>query len=81
VGDKLYANIRIPGTFLSGDANSSGVTDIGDVVTLINYMYTSGPGPVPTEAGDNNCDGKIDVGDIVYLINYLFKSGSVPGCP
>ncbi len=80
VDDKLYANIRIPGTFLSGDANSSGVVDIGDVVTLINYLYKSGPGPVPTEAGDVNCDGKIDVGDVVYLINYLFKGGTAPGC-
>ena len=80
VDDKLYAYVRIPGPFLAGDANSSGITEIGDVITIINYLYKSGPSPSPVEAGDANCDTKIDVGDIVYLINYLFKGGTVPGC-
>lgn len=80
VDDKLYAFVRIPGPFVAGDANSSGTTEIGDVVTIINYLYKGGSSPVPPEAGDANCDGKTDVGDIVYLVNYLFKGGTAPGC-
>jgi M6 family metalloprotease-like protein len=81
VDDKLYAYVRIPGPFMAGDANSSGELEVGDIVTLINYLYKGGSSPDPMEAGDDNCDGMMDVGDIVYLINYLFKGGSAPGCP
>ena len=80
VDDKLYAYVRIPEPFLAGDANASGEVEVGDIVSLINYLYKNGPSPDPVESGDDNCDGKIDVGDIVYLINYLFKGGSAPGC-
>ena len=61
-----------------GDVNQDGTIDIGDVVYLINYVFYSGPLPVPPEAGDVNCDKTIDIGDIVYLINYVFYGGPKP---
>jgi hypothetical protein len=64
--------------YLCGDANEDKVIDAGDVVYLINYLFKSGPAPVPLEAGDVNSDGGVDVGDVVYLINYLFRSGPAP---
>jgi len=66
--------------YLCGDINADGVIDIGDVVYLINYLFRSGPAPVPLEAGDDNGDGIVDISDVVYLINYLFKSGPAPNC-
>ncbi len=67
--------------YVSGDANGDGLIDIADVVYLINYLFISGPTPVPLEAGDANCDGVVDIADVVYLINYLFIDGPPPlGC-
>jgi hypothetical protein len=63
---------------IRGDVNSDLVVDIGDVIYLINYLYRSGPEPIPWEAGDLNCDEIVELGDVVYLINYLFRGGSPP---
>jgi hypothetical protein len=67
--------------FLIGDANGDGVTDVADVMYLVNYLFIGGSPPDPMEAGDANCDGEVDVADVMYLINYLFIGGSPPGCP
>jgi len=73
-----YATIKYV-QFLCGDANKDGIVDVGDVVYLINYLFKSGPSPVPIlKAGDVSGDGVVDVGDVVYLINYLFKQGPAP---
>ena len=66
--------------FMRGDVNADGVINVSDVVYLINYLFISGPAPVPLEAGDVNCDDHVNVSDVVYLINYLFISGPPPGC-
>jgi len=63
-----------------GNPNYDKVTDIGDVVYLLNYLFKAGPVPYPRLAGDATCDGIVDVGDVVLLINYLFKSGPAPSC-
>jgi hypothetical protein len=65
---------------IRGDVNGDGVVDIGDVVSLVNYLFKNGSGPSPALAGDCNCDGTVDLGDVVYLINYLYKSGPAPAC-
>jgi hypothetical protein len=65
-------------TYLRGDANKDNVTDIGDIVNLINYVFYGGPAPDPIELGDANCDGVVDIGDVVHLINYVFYSGNPP---
>jgi len=67
--------------FLCGDCNKDGVVDVGDVVSLINYLFKGGPSPIPIlHAGDANCDQVVDVGDVIFLINYLFKGGATPVC-
>jgi hypothetical protein len=63
-----------------GDANEDETIDIGDVVYLINYLFKSGPAPIPLLAGDATCEGFVDVGDVVFLINYLFRGGPAPSC-
>jgi hypothetical protein len=65
-----------------GDVNNDSLVNVGDVVSLLNYLYRNGSDPCVMEAADPNADCKADVGDVVYLINYLFREGSPPspGC-
>jgi len=73
-----YATIKYV-QFLRGDTNTDGVTDLEDVLYLINYLYKNGPVPVPIlQVGDVDCDGVVDLGDVLYLISYLYKGGLPP---
>jgi hypothetical protein len=63
-----------------GDANGDGLVDNGDIIYVINYLFTGTSPPDPFSEGDVNCDGIIDSGDIVRLINYLFLGASLPKC-
>ena len=61
---------------LCGDANNSGAVEVGDIVTLINYLYKGYPSSTirgPFNRLDCNSSGAIDVGDIITEINYLYK--------
>jgi hypothetical protein len=64
--------------YLIGNANKDNITDIGDIVYLINYVFYGGEEPVPIKLGNANCDEIVDIGDIVYLINYVFYGGNPP---
>ncbi|MGB2698119.1 MAG: dockerin type I domain-containing protein [Candidatus Zixiibacteriota bacterium] len=64
---------------IRGDINADKEVAISDVVYLINYLFKSGPEPIPEPViGDVNCDGNVEITDAVYLVNYLFKSGPPP---
>ncbi len=64
--------------FEHGDANADGNTTIADVVYIINYLFKSGPEPIPLETGDVNGDNETTIADAVYLVIYLFKGGNPP---
>ena len=66
--------------FPTGDANSDGVINIGDVVYLLNYLFLDGPPPDPLVAGNVNCDEEVNIADVVYLTSYLFSGGPPPCC-
>lgn len=65
-----------------GDIDHSGAMplDIGDLVALVEYMFTGGAEPVCIDEADVNGDGSdiIDIADLVYLIEYMFQSGPLP---
>lgn len=63
-----------------GDVNAGGIINVGDVVSLVNYLYRAGGEPCPVEAGDVTSDGIVNVGDVVYLVNYLYRGGDPPAC-
>ena len=68
--------------FTRGDVNNDSLVSIADVVYLVNYLFQSGPDPMPAPiVGDSNCDDVVSISDAVYLINYLFRSGPPPGDP
>ena len=65
--------------FQKGDANNDEVISISDAVYIINYVFNSGPTPVPEEiAGDANDDDDVNVADATYIVNYIFLPGSPP---
>lgn len=66
--------------YLCGDVTCNGVTDLGDVVYLIAYLYKNGPEPNCLTDGDVNRDGVVTLLDLVYLINYLYRGGPPPHC-
>jgi hypothetical protein len=66
--------------FLCGDSNSDTDINVGDVVFLINYVFSGGSAPEKAGAADANGDGQNNVADAVYLLNYIFNSGPPPIC-
>jgi len=58
---------------LRGNADGIGITDIDDIVYLIQYLYAYGPEPMGEDwCFDLTCDCIIDIDDVVALINVLF---------
>ncbi len=62
----------------SGDINSDGNINVGDVVFLINYIFRSGQAPEDMRMAEINCDGSVNVGDAVYMITFIFNGGPPP---
>jgi hypothetical protein len=75
--------VRTPQLYNVGDVNSDNKIDVGDIISLINYVFNNGREPLPWGAGDTNCDGVVGVGDVIYLVNHVFQNGPIPGsnCP
>ncbi len=62
-----------------GDANNNGQVDVLDINYLIDYLYHSGPAPIPhLLMGDADCHNGVNVLDIAFLINYKYKNGAAP---
>ena len=64
---------------VTGDVNLSTTLTSADIIYLVNYVFKSGPVPLPCEAaGDVNCSNSVTSADIIYLVNHVFKSGPLP---
>ncbi len=63
-----------------GDCDGDRVTNILDIMYLVNYKFKGGPDPFPLVAADVNADGSVDVLDIIYYIDYKFKGGQPLVC-
>jgi hypothetical protein len=66
--------------FICGDANQDRSLNIGDVVTLVRYLYQGEEDPGIFPAGDVDCSGDIEMSDVLILINFLFRGGLAPEC-
>ncbi len=65
-----------------------GPVDVADVTYLVDYLFGTPGGPIPTCPEEGNVDGvvnvggPIDVADLTYLVAYLFLGGPAPPpCP
>lgn len=66
--------------FRRGDANDDALLDIGDVVSLLGYLF-SGGALTCRDAGDTNDDGLVNVADPISLLGYFFSGGAAPPPP
>ena len=55
--------------FLRGDVNGDGEVNVGDLVSVSNYM--AGDVSVSKDAADVNQDGEVNVGDMVVISNIM----------
>ena len=62
----------------TGDCDGTDPINAADIIYLVNYMFKSGPPPVPTELCDVDCTGQTTSQDIIVMVNYVFKSGPTP---
>ena len=66
-------------TFLRGDSNQDGHTDISDASFSLNYLFLGGPAPLCMDAADSNDDGRFDLSDAIAGLNSLFLgTGPLP---
>ena len=73
--------IPIPTLFLRGDADSNLAVQIGDVITILSFLFSRGSAPECIDAADANDSGGVDLADAIFLLNYLFAGGSIPSYP
>lgn len=67
--------------FICGDLTGDGtVSDIADLVQLVNYMFAGGTPPANLAAADCDGSGGIDIADLVCFIRFMFEAGPVPDC-
>jgi len=71
-----YAGIGV----FTGDANCDGSLDIGDGVTVLNYLFGGGDGqPCCLAAYNVNTDHEVDISDAISILSYLFAGGLLHG--
>lgn len=70
------------GSFLRGDVNQDGGTDISDAVFSLAALFVPGsPSPSCPDSADVNDDGGFDVSDAVFSLAALFVPGATPPPP
>jgi len=78
--ERHAAQIGGPGTFLRGDANADGRTDLSDSIAVLLHLF-AGKALDCLDAADANDDGLLTIADPVALLNYLFAGGEPPPPP
>ena len=62
-----------PRTSTLGDANGSGIVDIADVITTVNFITKQNPQPFIFEAADMNSDNNIDILDVMGIVKGILN--------
>ncbi len=60
------------------DNDSQQVIDVGDLVTMVDFMFGGQASPVCSEESDVDGTGTVDVGDLVYMVEFMFGDGPSP---
>jgi len=65
-----------PGGFIRGDANSDGLVDVSDAVSILGDLFLGRPAEAACrDALDANDDGLVDISDAIFSLGYLFIGG------
>ncbi|PKK83369.1 MAG: hypothetical protein CVT49_08635, partial [candidate division Zixibacteria bacterium HGW-Zixibacteria-1] len=67
-------------TWVCGDANGDGLTNLLDITFVISYIYRQGPAPEPVASANVDGSGGITILDVSYMINYIYKDGPPYNC-
>lgn len=67
--------------FNRGDSHGDGVINLGDALTILNYLFDGGEPLACRDAADANNDGRLDIADGISLLVYLFGGGLAPPTP
>jgi len=62
-----------------GDANSSGVINVADIIYIVQFIFNGGPAPNPLCNADADCSGIVNINDVVKTVQYIFSGGPAPG--
>ena len=57
--------------YIIGDVNGNEEVDIGDAVSIVNYLVGKEVQTFMEMSADTNKNGKVDIGDAVIIVNYL----------
>ena len=68
-------------SFIRGDSNGDGTTDISDAVHTLLVLFTELIADDCEDARDVNDDGVVDLSDPVALLDFLFRGGDPPPEP
>ena len=60
-----------------GDVDGDGATDIGDLVSVVDYFFGNAPAPEHLEAVDRAGDNLVDIQDLVELVEHMFTPPAV----
>ena len=79
-GPQTFCCIGIRGNI---DSSPDDISDISDLVFLVDYMFKGGPAPLCfDEANVTGANDPMDIAELVYLVDYMFKGGPEPiSCP
>lgn len=65
-------------SYTRGDANGDGTVNVGDYVTIANYILNMDPNPFIYSAADVDENSTIDVGDLVGVANIVLGDFTMP---
>jgi hypothetical protein len=75
-GEEIVLALALSLDFIRGDVNRDQTVDIGDPVTLLNFLFLGGLAPPCMDAADSNDDGTIDLADSTATLTALFLGGT-----
>jgi hypothetical protein len=72
-----------PGNFIRGDCNNNGLVGglVGDIIFMLEFIFTGGSTPTCLDACDANDSGVIDISDAAFLLTWQFLAGPAPPPP
>jgi len=66
--------------FVRGDVDASGALELGDAISIVQYLFAGGSAPCE-DAADVDDDGGLALNDPIRLFEYMFRGGPPPAPP